>query len=92
MKPISPVMKRFKHLEVVYAKDQPEYLPLPALPVNPGDETGTVITRWRLTWRERLRVLFGGDLYLWMLTFNKPLQPVRPTFDLPKTSLLSPFH
>lgn len=86
MKPVSPVVEGFQSLEVVFAKDQPEYLPLPALPVNSSDETGTVVTRWKLTWKERFRVLFGGDLYLWMLTFGKPLQPVRPTFNPPEVS------
>ena len=60
---------------VVFAKDQPEYQPLPAV-VFPGPE-GCVATRWQLTWRERLRVLFRGNIYLSLLTFNKPLTPVK---------------
>jgi hypothetical protein len=34
-----------------------------------------VTTRWKLSWKERLQVLFGGCVWLSMLTFNRPLQP-----------------
>jgi hypothetical protein len=30
-----------------------------------------------MTWRERLRVLLTGDLWLTLLTFNRPLQTVK---------------
>jgi hypothetical protein len=73
MKSLSPVVPGFEDQEVVYAKDQPEYEPLPALLIDGGE---TVITRWRLSWRERLSILFRGDLYLWVYTFRRPLQPV----------------
>lgn len=73
MKPICPVIPGgFLIPEVVYAKDQPEYIPLPAW----RGEDGKVVTRWKLTWRERLRVLMSGNLWLTILTFNRPLQPV----------------
>lgn len=79
MKPISPVVKGFEDLEVVFAKDQPEYLPLPALPS--GDQ---VITHWRLSWSERLRALIKGDLYLTLLTFRRPLQPISLSLKRPE--------
>lgn len=79
MRPISPVIPGFEQHEIVIAKDQDEYENLPALMV--GD--GQVITRWRLTWRERLTVLFNGDLYLWVWTYGKPLQPVYLEVDEP---------
>jgi hypothetical protein len=74
MKPVSPIAKGYEAQEIVYAKDQPEYQPLPALPVN--DVAGTIITRWKLTWRERLAILFGRDVFLNVMTFGTPLQPV----------------
>lgn len=75
MKPISPVYAALPDLpEIIFAKDQPEYLPLPAVVTDDGQ----VITRWRLTWRERLRVLWTGDLFLHQLTFGDRLQPQRP--------------
>jgi hypothetical protein len=67
---------------VVYAKNQPEYIPLPMW----AGPDGTRVSRWKLTWRERLQVLFGGSLWLTILTFDgrchecdavRPLQPVR---------------
>lgn len=73
MQPVSPVIPGLELPEVVYAKDQPEYNPLPVF----KDENGTVVSRWRLTWRERLCVLLRGDVYLTVMTFNRPLQPVR---------------
>lgn len=73
MQPISPVIPGFDIPEVVFAKDQPEYIPLPAW----KGEDGMVVTRWQLTWGERLRVLLTGNLWLSVLTFNKPLQPVK---------------
>ena len=63
---------------VVYASDQPEYQPLPAWV---RDNPTRVVTRWRLTWRERLTVLLRGDLYLEQMTFGKPLQPIYPTWS-----------
>lgn len=45
MIPVSPVLTRL-HKEVVFAKDQPQYLPLPA--VIHGDPEGRVITHWRV--------------------------------------------
>jgi hypothetical protein len=57
---------------VTFAKDQPEYLPLPAL-VYPD---GVVLTEWRLTEDERQRIARGENLRLWIWTAGRPLQPV----------------
>ncbi len=73
MKPMSPVIPGMDLPEVVYAKDQDEYIPLPACRTR----NGVVVTRWRPTVWERLRILFTGNLWLSVWTFNKPLQPVR---------------
>lgn len=67
--------------EVVFAKDQPEYLQLPAIVSN--DTSGRVTTRWRLGWKERLRLLFSGNLYVQVLTFHKSLQPIKLMVDCP---------
>jgi hypothetical protein len=75
MQPVSPVLPDicyFEGKEIVIAKDQPQYTPLPAIIAKPY-----VFTRWRLSWRERLRILFSGNLWLVLMTFGKPLQPVR---------------
>lgn len=80
MKPVTPVIPGSNAKEVVYAKDQPEYIPLPAI----RGEDGTVTTRWKLTLRERLVALFFGDVYLSIMTFNERLQPVRLSIDVPQ--------
>lgn len=73
MKLITPIIPGRELPVTVFAKDQPEYLQLPAF----RDEYGAVTMRWKLTIRERLRILLSGDLWLSVLTFNNPLQPVK---------------
>ena len=75
MTPQSPVFVGSSVREVLIAKNQPPYLPLPA--VVSADACGTVTTRWRLTWRERWRVLLRGDVWLQMLCFHEPVTPVK---------------
>lgn len=65
--------KQFKEANVTFAKDQPEYIPLPAF--RKESPQGEVITCWQLSFKERLRILFKGEIWLSMLTFNKPLTP-----------------
>jgi len=80
VRPIEPVVPDIPTLETTtYAKNQPEYLPLPAIRLNDG----IVVTRWGLTWRERLRVLLGGSMWLVVKTFHRPLQPVLLTTECP---------
>lgn len=64
------------HTPVTFAKAQPEYLPLPAAIVD-RDGAQTVVTRWQFTDEERAAIANGADLYLEMLTFGSPLQPLR---------------
>lgn len=64
----------FPEQTCVYAKDQPEYLPLPVH----KSEDGQVTSCYTLTFSERLKVLFGANVWFTVLTFNKPLQPQRP--------------
>lgn len=80
MKPATPVIKRLKDKEIVFAKNQPEYLPLPAL----VSQDGMVTMRWKLTWFERLRVLIHGSVFVQLLTFGKPLQPIKVSAEPPE--------
>lgn len=73
MEPVS-----FPEHNRVFAKDQPQYKPLPVF-IATDDPYGTAVSCWRLSFRERLRILFSGKLWLSMLTFHKPLTPVFPT-------------
>ena len=68
MKPV-----KFKECNITFAKDQPEYNQLPAFK-NKSDK-GEVISCWELSFRERIRVLFLGRIWLRLLSFNKPLTP-----------------
>lgn len=65
MKPVE-----FKHQTIVFAKDQPEYQHLPALVID-----GEVISCWELTFKERLKVLVFGRVWMSLMSFNKPLTP-----------------
>jgi hypothetical protein len=64
-----------------FAKDQPEYTPLHCH----RTADGRVTIRWKLTWRERVAVLFGGSIWHTVLTFNGPLQPIRLETACPLT-------
>lgn len=66
MKPIE-----FKEQNKVYAKDQPEYIPLPVL-----DDGEHVISCWKFSLWGRIRILFGAKLWLSEKMFGRPLTPV----------------
>lgn len=71
-----PVVDGLESLEIVYAKDQPEYTPLRTLR-NPADTMGGVVSRWTLTETQRKAVAEGADVFLELSTFDQPLQPIR---------------
>lgn len=68
MKPI-----KFPEQNITFAENQPEYLPLPAF--RNDSPKGEVISCWQLSWKERLRILWTGKLWVSLLSFNKPLTP-----------------
>lgn len=70
---------KFKQHNVVFAENQPEYRPLPALNFN--DDRGTVVFCYRLTLKERIKMLFTGKLWVSKLTFKQPLQPIYMTVN-----------
>jgi hypothetical protein len=61
--------------EVVYAADQPQYIPLRTLKAD--GRMGDVISRWTLTEEQRKAVAAGADVFLELSTFNGPLQTIR---------------
>ena len=76
MEAFSPVLPSSPGIpETVLAKDQPEYIPLPVAHVQYSDGVRSMISCYRLTWRERLRILFSGKVWWEQLTFGRPLQP-----------------
>ena len=80
MKPTS-----FPEQNCVIAKNQPPYLPLPAF----KDQDGIIVTCWKLSWAERLRLLILGRLWMSVMTFNTPLQPQKPTTICPLKRLFT---
>jgi hypothetical protein len=73
MKPVSPVMPGSEGIEVIYAKDQPEYIPLPA--VHLDTPSRPIVSRWRLDNDEREAIASGADIVLTLLSFGMPLTP-----------------
>jgi len=74
MDAISPVMPGSGPIEIVLGKDQPEYIPLPAVFLD--TPTCPMISRWRFTEEERLQIAAGADVVLTQLTFRTPFRPV----------------
>jgi hypothetical protein len=64
---------KFKEQNCTYAENQKEYLPLPAF--KDEGEMGQVVSCWKLSFVERLRILFNGKLWVSLATFHKPLTP-----------------
>jgi len=62
MLPVEPTLHEGA-FRVTYAKDQPDYISLPAS----VDAQGTVMTEWELCAEDLERVLHGGRIRLWLL-------------------------
>lgn len=68
MKPI-----KWKHSNTVYAENQDEYRNLPSLKLDTPE--GHVISCWKMSFKERMRVLIFGRVWMNLLSFNRPLTP-----------------
>ena len=73
MKPIE-----FPEMNAKIAENQDEYLTLPAF----QDDTVTV-SCWKLSLKERIRVLVLGRLWLQQLNYGQALQPQLPQIEYP---------
>ena len=73
-----PVVAGREAEEVIFAKDQPQYIPLRTLVYETYPNSGDirVMSRWTLTPEQRKAVAEGADVFLTCLTFGRPLQPV----------------
>jgi len=69
----------FEGRNVVFAENQPEYKPLYAF----RDNSGQVVCCWKLTIKERIKLLFTGKIWHSILTFNEELQPQLLETDCP---------
>ena len=72
---------KFKEQNIVFAENQDPYLPLPAFKCDTPQ--GEVISCWKMSIWERVKVLFTGRVWLWQLTFNRKLQPQIATVEYP---------
>lgn len=66
MKPI-----KFKEQTNIIAKNQKEYQPLPAM----IRKDGAVISCWSLSFKERVKVLFTGKVWMALMMFGEPTTP-----------------
>jgi hypothetical protein len=72
-------VEKFKECNVIMAENQPEYLDLPCY----KDEEGTLTTCWKLSWRERFQIFKSGKMWLKIMTFHQPLQPLKMSTTKP---------
>ena len=69
--------KKFQEANVVYGEGQPEYKPLPAH----NTKEGQAIFCFELDEAERKKIAKTGELWVSLLTFNQPLQPIFITIN-----------
>lgn len=72
---------QFPEVNVTYGEGQPEYLPLPVK--HHRDQDGHVTSCWQLTDEELAEVIKTKQIYVTVLTFNNPLQPLMLTVECP---------
>ena len=71
---------KFKNYNIEFAKNQPEYLPLPAHRTENGDIT----VCFKFSFDEIIKFIKTEKLYLQILTFNNPLQPIKMSVEKPE--------
>lgn len=83
----APMLIEFPEQTDVIAKDQPQYIPMPVF--RHGDEQGGVTCCWKLSMRDRIKLLFTGKLWHSIWTFYSPMQPQQISVDKPR--MLPPY-
>lgn len=74
--------KNFDEADIVFGANQPEYIPLPA---KRGErlKDGEIHTCWELSPEELEEIQKTGVIWLSILTFGNPLQPVSLSTERP---------
>lgn len=72
----------FEAANVVFGANQPEYKPLPA--ESRGGKSGEILTCWELSPDELKRIQETGKIWLVVLTFGQPMQPVHLSVEKPE--------
>lgn len=70
---VPPVLLPKGTTAVVYAQNQPEYVPLPTV----RTPQGTLVTRWAPSDAEKAAIIRGDDIYVTVMTFGARLQPLQ---------------
>jgi hypothetical protein len=70
---------KFKGHNLVLAENQEEYRPLPVCHELTGN--GAMVCCWKLSFWERVKLLFKGKIFIRQLTFNMPFQPMLPMIE-----------
>ncbi len=79
MKPID-----FNGRNIMIAESQSQYLSLPARVEHDFDlNSPLIMSCWKLNLFERIRCLFSGKIWVSVLTFSKPLQPMMLDTEIP---------
>jgi len=68
--------------EIVWARSWPRAAKV-ATVVNEDELTDTLVVRYRLSFLDRLKVLFGQDLFIWFSTYGRPPQWPQPYLSNP---------
>ena len=63
---------KFKECNATYAENQSEYKTLPTFH---DKENGIVVSCYKLTFKELIKLILTRKIWLGIMTFNKPLQP-----------------
>ena len=82
MEPVSPVVPGSEEFEVVYAKNDKNYKPLPVIRTE-----NALLTRWTLNDEERQWIANGGDLFIVVMHFGDRLQPLKPIAGTPDEAM-----
>jgi hypothetical protein len=73
MQPQSPVIEGLEPYEIILAKDQPGYLPLPVL--RSASPHYAMLSRWVFTDEERQAIADGADIFLTIYTGGHQYPP-----------------
>ena len=67
-------IKEFPEVNVRIAENQPEYI---TLPVHKKFDSphGEIVSCWKLSFKERIKILFTGIMWHSLWTFNESVQP-----------------
>jgi hypothetical protein len=76
IQPVSPVIPKKNINEIAVAKDQPEYRVLPMVQYINSDGIRCGLTRWKIPFISRLKLLLTGDLFVDYMLFNQSIQPL----------------